>query len=43
LDKDVKHLYWGDGRIKDYVAWKKDSIFENLTVSDVQESQNNQK
>jgi hypothetical protein len=43
LDRDVKHLYWGDGRIKDYVAWKKDSIFENITVSDVQESQNNKK
>jgi hypothetical protein len=41
LDKDVKHLYWGDGRIEDYVAWKKDSIFENLTVKDVQESQEN--
>lgn len=41
LDRDVKHLYWGDGRIEDYVAWKKDSIFENLTVKDVQESQEN--
>lgn len=41
LDKDVRHLYWGDGRIENYVAWKKDSIFENLTVKDVQESQEN--
>lgn len=43
LDRDVKHLYWGDGRIKNYVAWKKDSIFTNLTVEDVQKSQNDQK
>jgi len=35
------HLYWGDGRLENYVAWKKDSIFENLTVEDVQESQAN--
>lgn len=41
LDRDVKHLYWGDGRVDNYVAWKKDSIFENLTVEDVQESQKN--
>jgi hypothetical protein len=41
LDKDVRHLYWGDGRLENYVAWKKDSIFENLTVEDVQESQAN--
>lgn len=41
LDRDVRHLYWGDGRIENYVAWKKDSIFENLTVEDVQESQRN--
>ena len=39
LDRDVKHLYWGDGRLENYVAWKKDSIFENLTVEDVQKSQ----
>lgn len=41
LDRDVKHLYWGDGRLENYVAWKKDSIFENLTVEDVQKSQEN--
>jgi hypothetical protein len=41
LDVDVKHLYWGDGRLENYVAWKKDSIFENLTVEDVQKSQAN--
>jgi hypothetical protein len=39
LDVDVRHLYWGDGRLENYVAWKKDSIFENLTVEDVQISQ----
>ena len=26
LDRDVSHLYWGDGRVGNYVAWKSDPL-----------------
>jgi hypothetical protein len=28
LDRDVRHLYWGDGRIENYVAWKDDPLVQ---------------